>query len=953
MIGSNIEGRFQTEIVNFAETRLVKVKVMVCQLDFDEMDYDRGTRLCFVKNSSRNQEYLRRFLNIASKLQVDLLVFPELTIPSEFVNELVGVSSRNDMYIIGGTHYKKRNEGFLSICPIVTPRGVYETEKISPAPFEKSSFQNEKDGAISGHVVRVFHGTKIGDFAVTICLDYTDDELRTKLGKDQLDFLIVPAFNQQSDEFFYSMHSDVQRSSDGLYVIYSNTYSKVLNGEGRSSLFAFVEDCYRSEFKDKGRSDMIPPNKIYEYSEDKNYCIFELDITHKKPYKSKNGYSESNVKVIEEDNNQMSDRYGFLKAIGVDEDRYKFIDSYYVKPKEYKEMSKLLEKDNVLVITGDPGIGKTYTAVHFLQKYYRRGYRPLWFYGLAKEDRDSQKEQLLTFEPQDRDAVYIEDPFGKTVFENREELKTIFSNLIQRFRSSKAKLIITSRTEVFKQFKNEVVSADNLEAFKKELNVRNPSYDIPELQLIARHYIKSYTSWGHKKNFISIVMNGISQKKLISPLMIYNLVKNHSDAKKTNILMDAINSAQTTDLICQFAYEIKSLSHPAKVLLYMVLLYGKQSVSLNSEMFDRCQAALRNKILFEGSSFIFELRGQDNHRIQRLGLKYPAYRFSHPAYEEALITLTESDSTCALIAEICLKTILKQNSHVSVELFRRFIFKNPHFVEQIVNLSLQDILLLSEFDKLTLSHKMLLSKNDVFRKTAIEVYPIKNLIDNLYLGDVDKYFILRLRLLNLRKKEIGTLEIDFKRVFSEVRLLSRQTDLLLTSLELATSINQNMMKIIECNFHRNNLIMTYSLLPNEIMRERLNELLSNTIYHNVYMEIKDTMPEILTGKGSRMKLILNHDTPKGYVYLDDGAMKAVMRQAKIYPIGVIDVIGNFEYGDVVYLADINGKTRVRTFVEMSSDDIKKFKRLHSSEIYELVERIIPTGISRPSRREKV
>lgn len=963
MMNSNPKERYQIEIVNFDESRLDKVKVMICQLDFDQMDYDIHTRLCFVNNTSRNKNYLRRFLNIASKQQVDLLVFPELTIPREFVNELVGFSSLNDMYIIGGTYYKRTDEGFLSVCPIVTPNGVFETEKITPAPFEKSSFQYIKDGAISGHSVKLFRGTKIGDFAVLICLDYTDDSLRTDLDKDMLDFLIVSAFNQQSNEFFYSMHSDVQRSSDGLYIIYSNTYSKQLNGEGRSALFAFVEECYKSEFQNKGCSDLTPPNKIYEFSEDKNFCIFELDITHKKPYRSKNGYTETNVKVIEEDNGQMDDRYRFLKAIGVDEDRYKFIDSYYVKPREYQEMCELLERDNVLVITGDPGIGKTYTAVHFLQEYYHRGFNPVWFYGLAKEDRDVQKNQLLTFEPQDRDVVYIEDPFGRTVFENREELKTIFSNLIQRFRSSKAKLIITSRTEVFKKFENEIVSADSLESFKKELNVRNPSYDDSELMQIAMRYIESYTNWKHKEHYISIVMRGISQKRLISPLMIYNLVMNNANATSSHLLKEAIKNAKTTDLVSLFADEIKILTHPAKILLYTVLLYGRKNVAQLRDMFSRCQMDLFARSPFEGSSFAFELRGQENHRIQRLGIQIPVYRFSHPAYEEALIRLTENDATCALIAETCIKTILKENSHVSVDLFKRYIDRYPQFVEHLFqDVIIQGFTNLSSYDKLVLSRKMQLSKLSSFKETAKQLYPIEKLIDDLYLDDNDsiKLFSLRLKTLNRRRNEIGNLEVDFKRFFTPERIAKIHPTELLYYCDLAVAIDERFMNRIECNFQKANIIKKFIQLPTENSRKRFNELLSGTAYANIYQDLKDNLPDIFKGEriksknyaNTLLRYLLKKERPKGHVFLDDGAMRAVIRGANIYPVGVEGVSGDFDNGDIVYLSN-RMFPEVLSVVEMSSEDINRYKGLRSSAIYELAEQIIPTCISKQKQRTRI
>ena len=145
---------YKIEVENFADARLSKVKVMICQLDFDKMHHTKGIRLHFVDNDSGNRAYLRRFLNIATSQNVDLLVFPELTIPTEFVEELLDVSKQYDMYIVGGTHYKKTNKGYLSVCPIVTPHGVYNTEKITPSPFEVSSFNGGVDGAISGNVVK-------------------------------------------------------------------------------------------------------------------------------------------------------------------------------------------------------------------------------------------------------------------------------------------------------------------------------------------------------------------------------------------------------------------------------------------------------------------------------------------------------------------------------------------------------------------------------------------------------------------------------------------------------------------------------------------------------------------------------------------------------------------------------------------------------------------------------
>lgn len=952
--------QYHVELENFADSRLSKVKVMVCQLDFDKLSCTDGLRLHFISNSAENKVYLRRFLNIAASKKVDLLVFPELSIPSEFIDELFDFSKQYDMYIIGGTHYKDTGNGYLSVCPIVTPNGVYNTEKITPSPFETSSFNGGRDGAIPGNVVKVFRGTKVGDFAVTICLDYTNDKLRDDLDKDTLDFLIVSAFNSKSDDFFYTMHADVQRSPNGLYIIYSNCLSDTLKGEGRSALIALMDNCYKSEFVERGCTDQIPSNKIYEFRKGKSYCIFEVDIDHKKPYISKNAFTQPNVMVIEEDNEQMDERYQFQKAIKASDDKYLFIDKYYVKPREYAEMVDSLEKEHVLVITGDPGIGKTYTAIRIMQEYYKKGYKPTWFFGMAKEDRDEQTKHLLNFEPQIKDIVYLEDPFGRTVFENREELKTLFANWVEKFRACKAKLIITSRAEVFKKFKNEVLTGDKLEAYQKELNVRKPSYSLEDLKNIASQYISAYTSWATDDDWVKAVMKGINNGQLISPLMIYNLVKNYSRPVDIRLFKNAIKEARTKDMVTQFADEIKILFHPTKILLYLVLLYGKKNITMIRGIFSKVQEALLKISPFDGSSFDFELRGQDGHRIQRLGEMIPVYRFSHPTYEEALIRLAEKDQVCSSITEICLTVILNNDNSMAADIFRRFIMRYPKFLENCMTGVLKiDFNKFNESAKLDLTRKMLLSENEKFIKTAIQLFPIREVLNALYDNDESQLFVLRLRMLNRRKDELKGTKIDWARIFTAKRISGLHPSAFIMCYELAHTIDEQMIKEIEENLQKSDIVRKFILLPTESERKKFDEILSCTAYQGVYTDLKNKIPDDILGERINKrkyvsilrKYILKRDTPKGTVYLDIGAMIAANRSAKIYPVGVVGVEGKFGNGDIVYLCNKESGQRILSMVELSSEDLKRYMGYHSQEIYEMEDAMVSTVVSRPYFRE--
>ncbi|AMW33538.1 glutamate 5-kinase [Fervidobacterium islandicum] len=73
--------------------------------------------------------------------------------------------------------------------------------------------------------------------------------------------------------------------------------------------------------------------------------------------------------------------------------------------------------------------------------------------------------------------------------------------------------------------------------------------------------------------------------------------------------------------------------------------------------------------------------------------------------------------------------------------------------------------------------------------------------------------------------------------------------------------------------------------------------------------------------------------PKGTVYINEGARTALLNRKSLLPVGVVDVEGKFEKGDVVLLAhgeEILG----RGITNYSADEIQRIKGLRTSEIPE-------------------
>ena len=74
--------------------------------------------------------------------------------------------------------------------------------------------------------------------------------------------------------------------------------------------------------------------------------------------------------------------------------------------------------------------------------------------------------------------------------------------------------------------------------------------------------------------------------------------------------------------------------------------------------------------------------------------------------------------------------------------------------------------------------------------------------------------------------------------------------------------------------------------------------------------------------------------PKGKIYIDDGALDALLKRGKsLLPSGVVKVDGNFIKGDIVSVLNVNeNRETARGLMNYSSGDVQKIKGLRSSSI---------------------
>lgn len=148
--------------------------------------------------------------------KANIVVFPEFSIPFDYLDEMQTYSDNSGITIVAGSHYvtaeniPKYNEMFQddigmsdllkNISPIIIPssKKVLHTEKILPAKEERELF-NEK-GMKNGTLNRVFKLNDHVTFGVMICFDFMNPELRTRFNR-ACDIILVPQANPGTKRF--------------------------------------------------------------------------------------------------------------------------------------------------------------------------------------------------------------------------------------------------------------------------------------------------------------------------------------------------------------------------------------------------------------------------------------------------------------------------------------------------------------------------------------------------------------------------------------------------------------------------------------------------------------------------------------------------------------------------------------------------------------------------------
>lgn len=142
----------------------------------------------------------------------------------------------------------------------------------------------------------------------------------------------------------------------------------------------------------------------------------------------------------------------------------------YVETRDFATAKNKIEHFNTLIITGEPGVGKTTLAEQLCLNYILEGYQLVYI-----ESDIEEGDKII--EPDTKQLFLYDDFLGRNYLEalrNKEDSKIVrFINRI-RFKPEK-KLILTSRTTILNQGKasSELFFINNTEKHEYEVEVKN------------------------------------------------------------------------------------------------------------------------------------------------------------------------------------------------------------------------------------------------------------------------------------------------------------------------------------------------------------------------------------------------------------------------------------------------------------------------------------------------
>lgn len=159
---------------------------------------------------------------------------------------------------------------------------------------------------------------------------------------------------------------------------------------------------------------------------------------------------------------------------------------FYVVTKKLDDANKILQKEKLLLITGQPGIGKTTLAEIILFERAKNGHR------IYKVENIKEAEDVISTNDDEKQLFYFDDFLGANYFEivNAHKTETQLTAFVERVKNTPNKyLILTTRTVILNYAIKKCEKISHSKLANQQFEIKLTDYSKFEKALILYNHI--------------------------------------------------------------------------------------------------------------------------------------------------------------------------------------------------------------------------------------------------------------------------------------------------------------------------------------------------------------------------------------------------------------------------------------------------------------------------------
>lgn len=252
----------------------------------------------------------------------------------------------------------------------------------------------------------------------------------------------------------------------------------------------------------------------------------------------------------------------------------------YVPTVNFDAAVKKLNENHFLIISGEPGIGKTTISYLLICDLLASGYELLHV-----DDHLKDAEDILSTSPDVKQVIFFDDFFGANLSEimNPRNSESKICGIIERIQTSKNKfLVMTTRTTILKQaqYRFEKFSRSGFSNISKyELEIKFYS-KLDKAKILYNHMYhsgmmaKQYDVFFESQNYLKIINHRNYFPRLIEFITSVTQLKNIESDQTENFIFNSLDNPQE---IWHFAYD-QQLNDEEKFLLMTLFSLGGYNI---------------------------------------------------------------------------------------------------------------------------------------------------------------------------------------------------------------------------------------------------------------------------------------------------------------------------------------------------------------------------------------